>query len=108
MTIRDLLSLNDAWFNDYIEIKKGCKTILKLTSISELHPVWLNYEIKKYYLLPHEEEEGIEKRISTVNCDYIITIDDTPPIFQQKNNLDIVLYESFNERIKENESTDNN
>lgn len=104
MTIRDLLSINSAWFNDYITIKKDEKTILELTQISELHPIWLDYEVEKYYLLPHEEEEEGEKWTSTVNCDYIITITGSR-IIQDKNTC---IDEDLRERINNNESTNNN
>lgn len=113
MTIRDLLSINQAWFNDYIKIKKHGKTILKLTRNSELHPIWLDYEVEKYFILPHEEEdnEGIESKFSTVNCDYIITISGVN-IFQDKTTeIDKELNERLEdliERIKDNEKTDNN
>ena len=111
MTIRDLLSINSAWFNDYITINKYDEKILKVTPISELHPIWLDYEVEKYFLLPHEEDnEGIETKYSTVNCDYIITISGVN-IFQDKTTeIDKALNERLEdliERIKDNESTNN-
>lgn len=100
MTIRDLLSLNSAWFNDYITIRNDDITILKNLPNSELHPKWLDYEVKNYFLLPHKDDE---ESYSVVNCDYIITIYETK-VFQDKTTcIDVVL----NERIKENESTNN-
>ena len=111
MTIRDLLSINSAWFNDYITINKDDEKILKLIPIKELHPIWLEYEVEKYFLLPHEEDsEGIETKYSTVNCDYIITISGVN-IFQDKTTeIDKALNERLEdliERIKDNESTNN-
>lgn len=80
MTIRDLLSINTGWHNDYIEIRKNGRTILKNRSIKELHPVWLDYEVKSYFLLPHQYDD---ERYSPAFCDYIITINDNR-IFQDK------------------------
>lgn len=103
MTIRDLLSINSAWFHDYITILKKGNTILRLMPIAELHPIWLEYEVENYYLLPHKEDEVT----SCYSCDYLITIGGIT-LFQQKTDLDKELYENYNERIKDNESTNNN
>lgn len=102
MTIRDLLTLNAGWFNDHIMIKKHEETILKLISIRDLHPIWLDYEVESYYMLPHKEGEII----SLYSCDYIITMGGIT-IFQQKTDLDKELYKNFNERNKQHESTNN-
>lgn len=106
MTIRDLLSINSAWFHDYITILKKGNTILRLMPISELYPIWLDYEVEHYYLLPHKEDEVI----SCYRCDYIITIFGVK-VFQDKTTeIDKALNERLEgliERIKENESTNN-
>lgn len=97
MTIRDLLTLNVARLDDYITIRKNGETILKLIEISKLHPIWLNYEVNCYYLLPHKEDECI----SNYKCDYLITIEGIK-FFQDKTNLDKEL-----ERNLQHESTNN-
>ena len=103
MTIRDLLTINTGCFNDYITIEKQGKTILELIPVSELHPVWLDYEVEFYYIVPHREDEVI----SCYSCDYLITMGDMT-LFQQKTRLDKALHESYNERNKQHESTNNN
>lgn len=90
MTIRDLLTINTGCFNDYITIEKHGKTILELIPISELHPIWLDYEVEFYYMLPHKEDEVI----SCYSCDYLIKMGDTT-LFQPKTHLDKELHEKL-------------
>ena len=100
MTIRDLLSINQAWFNDYSRILKDDEIVLPITRNLKLHPAWLDCEIKSYVILPHEDDVGC---YSVANCDYIITITGSRIIQDKRTCVD----KALNERIKDNESTNN-
>lgn len=98
MTIRDLLLLNIACLDDHITIKNDDETILELIPISEIHPIWLDYEVQFYYLLPHKDGE----RISVISCDYLITIEGRIIIQDRTTKLDKALNERIIERNKNN------
>ena len=100
MTIRDLLCLNTVWYADKILIRKFEKheTLLSERRTEELHPAWLDFEIRNFLVYPSCPDDPTDNAIT-----FDITITGTK-VFQNKFT---VVDDKLNERIREYESTNN-